>query len=134
MSDISDNEEIEKPKRQMSETQKEALRKGRELAKANREARKKEILGIAKKELNKPKAEAEVEEEVKQVKKRESKKPKAETSPQVVVEQKKKPLKNVVVVSQEEEVTPPPTPVKRERKPRTPRTPKAPPKPSIVFM
>ena len=41
MADISDDEAIEKPKRQMSAAQKEALKKGRELAKANREAQKK---------------------------------------------------------------------------------------------
>lgn len=41
MSDISDDEVIEKPKRVMSEKQKEALAKGRALAKANREAQKK---------------------------------------------------------------------------------------------
>lgn len=38
MADISDDEVIEKPKRVMSDKQKEALKKGRELAKANREA------------------------------------------------------------------------------------------------
>ena len=41
MSDISDDEATEKPKRVMSDKQKEALKKGRELAKANREAQKK---------------------------------------------------------------------------------------------
>lgn len=35
---MSDDEVIEKPKRVMSDKQKEALKKGRELAKANREA------------------------------------------------------------------------------------------------
>ena len=43
MADISDDEVIEKPKRVMSEKQKEALKKGRELAKANREAQKKPV-------------------------------------------------------------------------------------------
>jgi hypothetical protein len=40
MSDISDDEQIQKPKRVMSDKQKEALAKGRALAKANREASK----------------------------------------------------------------------------------------------
>lgn len=40
MADISDDEMIEKPKRVMTDKQKEALKKGRELAKANREKSK----------------------------------------------------------------------------------------------
>ena len=43
MADISDDEVIEKPKRVMSDKQKEALKKGRELAKMNRAAQKPKV-------------------------------------------------------------------------------------------
>ena len=65
MADISDDEVIEKPKRVMTDKQKEALKKGRELSKANREK--------AKEALAKPalvRSEAVVEEPKKEKKQR----------------------------------------------------------------
>ena len=47
MADISDDEQIQKPKRTMTDKQKEALKKGRELAKANREAQKPKVAEAA---------------------------------------------------------------------------------------
>ena len=121
MSDISDDEVIEKPKRVMSEAQKQALKKGRELARMNRMKSEpvETVVSIAEepKKEKKPRKKAEVKEEVKVEVKAE---PIAETKP----EPKKRTRKPKEVVREPSPVrqpSPEPAPqtVKKERKPRT---------------
>lgn len=108
MADISDDEVIEKPKRVMSDKQKEALKKGRELAKMNREAQKPKAEPKAEvepkvediKELKKRVKKVEVKEEIKNEvvapPKRISRKqtpPTRESSPETVSEEEVAPVK-----------------------------------------
>ena len=119
---MSDDEMIEKPKRQMSEKQKEALKKGRELAKLNREA--------SKKPVEKP-VEAEVKPETK---KREKKVKTVEVKEveNVVVQAPSPTVQGKRVSRKPKEVrepSPEPLPVEVVKKTRTPRIAAAPVKP-----
>jgi hypothetical protein len=128
MSDISDDEKIEKPKRVMTDKQKEALKKGRELAKANRAAQKAEAPKQAEEQPEKKKREKKVKE-VKEVvnevieapkgqrisrqpKTREtSPEPERSPSPEPVVKKTRTPRKKA------EQVEAPPTPKVVRQKP-----------------
>ena len=97
MSDMSDNENLEKkPKRTMTDAQREALKKGRELAKLNREAKLAETKKIEEKPVEKPVEVVETKpkrtrkpKEVKVVPAREPS-PVREPSPEPIVETKPK--------------------------------------------
>lgn len=124
MSDLSDDEVIEKPKRAMSDKQKEALAKGRELARLNREKAK----GAEVAETKAP-IENEVVEEIKPKK---TKKAKKEITVEIPAPE---PVKEVKKVKKEKKVVPEPVsepvveaPVKKSRKPKI-ETPVIPPEP-----
>ena len=136
MSDMSDNESLEKkPKRTMTDAQREALKKGRELAKLNRKARLEETDKDTKNEVV---AEVKIPEpvaETKADKPKRTRKPKEVIpvripSPEPVVEpvkpKKTRKPKEVKVVEPVREPSPepviPPTPTKaktpRQKKPK----------------
>ena len=115
MSDISDDEIIEKkPKRVMSEKQKQALATGRALAKANRLAQKVEV----------PKQEKQAEEPQPEKKKKEKKVKEVKEVVNEVVEAPKgqrisrKPKTREPSPEPEPERSPSPEPVKKTRTPR----------------
>lgn len=119
MSDISDDEAIEKPKRVMSDKQKEALKKGRELAKLNREAQKKQTEKLVEKQVEKP-----VEQEVKPEKKTRKKKELVVEIPEVkneVIEVQGKRVSRKAKEVREPSPPRPPTPEEPVKKTRTPR-------------
>lgn len=122
MSDISDNESLEKkPKRTMTDAQREALKKGRELAKLNRKAKLEEVVA----EVKIPEPETKEPEIMKKPKmKRATKKvepirePSPESIPEPVVETKPKRTrkpKEVKVVEPVREPSPPPAKAKVQR-------------------
>ena len=83
MSDMSDNENLEKkPKRTMTDAQREALKKGRELAKMNREAKLKEVKNEVVEEV---KVEPVVETKPKRTRKPKEVIPVREPSPEPVI-------------------------------------------------
>jgi hypothetical protein len=121
MADISDDEVLEKPKRVMSDKQKEALKKGRELSKANREKARE---SLAKPTLVRSEPAEEVpKKRVKKVKEVKEVKEEVKPEPEPIVEEVKTTGKRVSrkpkVVEPEpaREPSPPPTP----KKTRTPR-------------
>lgn len=127
MADISDDEQIEKPKRAMSDKQKEALKKGRELAKANREAQK-NIGGAPPVKPRSKKEGSETlvsEEEPKPEKKKREKKVKVEEVENVVVPEpvKGKRVSRKAVEERSPSPQRPPSPEIAEpvKKTRTPR-------------
>lgn len=119
MSDISEDEAIEKPKRTMSEAQKQALKKGRELARMNRMKSDEPVVSIDKPEKKpRKKKEAVVEAKVEPIVET-----KVETKvepPPVVVRKARKTIEPVVPVVPVAPVVvvEPVAPAKKERKPR----------------